>query len=54
MATSDQFGFGRWSDEVEVLVAKGYAVVKTNYRGSGGYGDDFQRDTIGHYCRSSR
>jgi len=53
MANSDQFGFGGWSDYVQVLTAKGYAVLKTNYRGSGGYGDAFQRDMIGHYFQNS-
>jgi dipeptidyl aminopeptidase/acylaminoacyl peptidase len=53
MANSDEFGFGRWSDYVQVLSAKGYAVLKTNYRGSGGYGDAFQRDMIGHYFKNS-
>ncbi|MGH9345939.1 MAG: S9 family peptidase [Vicinamibacterales bacterium] len=53
MATSDKFGFGRWSDYVQVLAARGFAVLKTNYRGSGGYGDAFQRDWIGHYFNNS-
>lgn len=53
MATSDKFGFGRWNDYVQVLAARGFAVLKTNYRGSGGYGDAFQRDWIGHYFNNS-
>jgi dipeptidyl aminopeptidase/acylaminoacyl peptidase len=53
MATSDKFGFGRWNDYVPVLAARGYAVLKANYRGSGGYGDAFQRDWIGHYFNNS-
>ncbi len=53
MATADEFGFGSWSDYIPILAAKGYAVLKTNYRGSGGYGDAFQRDMIGHYFKNS-
>jgi dipeptidyl aminopeptidase/acylaminoacyl peptidase len=48
-AASDKFGFGRWSDYVQVLTARGWAVLKPNYRGSTGYGDDFLRDMVGHY-----
>jgi dipeptidyl aminopeptidase/acylaminoacyl peptidase len=53
MANSDQFGFGRWSSYIQVLAARGYAVLRTNYRGSGGYGDEFQRDMIGRYFNNS-
>ncbi len=53
MANSDQFGFGRWSSYIQVLAARGYAVLRTNYRGSGGYGDEFQRDMLGHYFNKS-
>ena len=35
-ASSDKFGFGRWSSYVHVLAAKGYMVLKPNYRGSTG------------------
>ncbi|MFQ5791772.1 MAG: prolyl oligopeptidase family serine peptidase, partial [Acidobacteriota bacterium] len=52
-AASDKFGFGRWSNYVQVLTAKGYAVLKPNYRGSTGYGDSFLRDMVGHYYRQS-
>ena len=31
----------------------GYAVLKPNYRGSTGYGDEFLRDMVGHYFRQS-
>jgi dipeptidyl aminopeptidase/acylaminoacyl peptidase len=53
MANADEFGFGAWGDYVQILAARGYAVLKTNYRGSGGYGDAFQRDMIGHYFKNS-
>ncbi|MCE2559224.1 MAG: S9 family peptidase, partial [Acidobacteria bacterium] len=48
-AASDKFGFGRWSNYVQVLTARGYFVFKPNYRGSTGYGDPFLRDMVGHY-----
>jgi dipeptidyl aminopeptidase/acylaminoacyl peptidase len=48
-AASDKFGFGRWADYVQVLTAKGYFVLKPNYRGSTGYGDEVLRDMVGHY-----
>lgn len=49
-ASSDQFG-GLWSSSnyVPVLTSLGYAVLKPNYRGSTGYGDDFLRDMVGSY-----
>ena len=46
---SDKFGFGGTSSYVPVLAAKGYAVLKPNYRGSTGYGNAFLRDMVGHY-----
>ena len=52
-ASSDKFGFGRWIDYVQVLTAKGYAVLKTNFRGSGGYGAAFQRDRMRHFFNNS-
>lgn len=30
-----------YNDEVQLLANRGYAVLQPNYRGSGGYGDDF-------------
>jgi dipeptidyl aminopeptidase/acylaminoacyl peptidase len=50
-AASDKFGFGGWIGYTTVLAAKGYAVLKPNYRGSTGYGDAFLRDVIGHYFK---
>lgn len=50
---SDKFGFGSWSSYVQVLTAKGYAVLKPNYRGSTGYGDEFLRDMVGHYFQNA-
>ncbi|HXV59810.1 MAG TPA: S9 family peptidase, partial [Vicinamibacteria bacterium] len=47
--SSDRFEFGSWSRYVQVQTAMGYAVLKPNYRGSTGYGDDFLRDMVGHY-----
>jgi dipeptidyl aminopeptidase/acylaminoacyl peptidase len=50
---SDKFGFGRWSNYVQVLAAKGYVVLQPNYRGSTGYGDPFLRDMVGSYFKNS-
>jgi dipeptidyl aminopeptidase/acylaminoacyl peptidase len=52
-ASSDQYGFGSWASYVQVLTAKGYAVLKPNYRGSTGYGDAFLRDMVGGYFRNA-
>ena len=52
-AASDKFGFGRWSNYTQVLTAMGYMVLKPNYRGSTGYGDDYLRDMVGHYYRQA-
>jgi dipeptidyl aminopeptidase/acylaminoacyl peptidase len=46
---ADRFGFWGWSDFVQVLTAKGYAVLRPNYRGSIGYGNVFYRDMVGGY-----
>jgi dipeptidyl aminopeptidase/acylaminoacyl peptidase len=51
--SSDKFGFGSTSSYVPVLAAKGYAVLKPNYRGSTGYGSPFLRDMEGHYFKNS-
>jgi dipeptidyl aminopeptidase/acylaminoacyl peptidase len=52
-ASSDRFAFGSWSSYTAVLAAKGYAVLKPNYRGSTGYGDAFLRDMVGHYFKNA-
>ncbi|MBV2128123.1 alpha/beta hydrolase family protein [Arsukibacterium indicum] len=36
----DSWGF---NSDVQFLASRGYAVLQINFRGSGGYGDDFQR-----------
>ncbi len=50
---SDRFGFGRWINYTQVLTGMGYAVLKPNYRGSTGYGDEFLRDMVGHYYQNA-
>jgi dipeptidyl aminopeptidase/acylaminoacyl peptidase len=52
-ASADHFGFGSWSSYTPVLAARGYAVLKPNYRGSTGYGDAFLRDMVGHYFQNA-
>jgi dipeptidyl aminopeptidase/acylaminoacyl peptidase len=51
--SADQFGFPGGSSYIAVLTAKGYAVLRPNYRGSTGYGDAFLRDMIGHYFKNA-
>jgi dipeptidyl aminopeptidase/acylaminoacyl peptidase len=48
---SDKFGYGPGFivNYVPVLTARGYAVVRPNYRGSAGYGSAFMRDVVGGY-----
>jgi dipeptidyl aminopeptidase/acylaminoacyl peptidase len=48
---SDKFGFGPGVliNYVPVLTAKGYAVLRPNYRGSSGYGNAFRRDVVHNY-----
>jgi dipeptidyl aminopeptidase/acylaminoacyl peptidase len=48
---SDKFGAGPGllQNYFPVLTAKGYAVLRPNYRGSSGYGNVFLRDVVGHY-----
>ena len=52
-AASDKFGFGRWGSYTQVLTARGWFVLKPNYRGSTGYGDAFLRDMVGSYFHQS-
>ena len=49
-AASDRFGF---ATEYQVYAAKGYAVLRPNYRGSTGYGDVFLRDMVKGYFKQS-
>ncbi len=51
--SADQFGFPGGSSYIAVLTARGYAVLRPNYRGSTGYGDAFLRDMIGHYFKNA-
>jgi dipeptidyl aminopeptidase/acylaminoacyl peptidase len=48
---SDKFGAGSGLllNYFPVLAAKGYAVLRPNYRGSPGYGNVFYRDVVGHF-----
>jgi dipeptidyl aminopeptidase/acylaminoacyl peptidase len=50
---SDKFGFWGWNDYIQVLTAKGYAVLRPNYRGSTGYGNAFLRDMVGGYFKNA-
>src|SRR5262249_46301163 len=46
---------GFWADStsyVAVWAAKGYAVLRPNYRGSTGYGNPFLRDLVGGYFKN--
>jgi dipeptidyl aminopeptidase/acylaminoacyl peptidase len=52
-AASDKFGMGGVQNYIPILAAKGYAVLKPNYRGSTGYGNGFLRDMVGHYFQNS-
>src|SRR5207244_10805476 len=53
---SDKYGYGAGfiQNYVPVLAAKGYAVLRPNYRGSLGYGSAFMRDPVGKYFRNMR
>jgi dipeptidyl aminopeptidase/acylaminoacyl peptidase len=51
---SDKFGAGAGllQNYFPVLAAKGYAVLRPNYRGSTGYGNAFYRDVVGGYFKN--
>lgn len=51
---SDKYGYGPGviMNYVPVLAAKGYVVLRPNYRGSAGYGDAFIRDVVGNYFKN--
>jgi len=51
---SDKFGAGPGllQNYFPVLAARGYAVLRPNYRGSAGYDDAFYRDVVGRYFRN--
>jgi dipeptidyl aminopeptidase/acylaminoacyl peptidase len=49
-AASDRFGF---ATEYQVYAAKGFAVLRPNYRGSTGYGDAFLRDMVNGYFKQA-
>ena len=48
-ASSDRFRFPSSHNYETVLARLGYFVLKPNYRGSTGYGDEFLRNMVGHY-----
>jgi dipeptidyl aminopeptidase/acylaminoacyl peptidase len=53
-AESDKYGAGSgfFQGYFPVLTGKGYVVLRPNYRGSAGYGNDAYRDVVGHYFRN--
>ncbi|NNM33853.1 MAG: S9 family peptidase [Gemmatimonadetes bacterium] len=48
-ASSDRFRFPSSHNYETVLTGLGYFVLKPNYRGSTGYGDEFLRNMVGNY-----
>ena len=53
-AASDKFGISKsFTHYNPVLTGKGYMVLRPNYRGSTGYGDEFLRDMVGNYFKNS-
>lgn len=51
--SSDQWGIFSTTSYATVLAANGYIILRPNYRGSLGYGDDFVRDMVGSYFNQS-
>jgi dipeptidyl aminopeptidase/acylaminoacyl peptidase len=52
--SSDRFGWGSILFNYQpALAARGYAILRPNYRGSSGYGTAFYRDPVGGYFRNS-
>lgn len=41
--------YWQYQDEVQLLASRGYAVLQVNFRGSGGYGDAFERLGYRHW-----
>lgn len=39
----------RWDARAQLLASRGYLVIQLNYRGSGGYGEDFQEAGYGEW-----
>ena len=51
---SDRFGWGQiFFNYQPAWAAKGYAILRPNYRGSSGYGNVFYREPIGGYFKNS-
>ncbi len=49
-AASDKLTFDGYA---HARAGRGYAILKPNYRGSTGYGNDFLRDMVGHYFHNA-
>lgn len=53
-AASDRFGWGSiFFCYQPVWAARGYAILRPNYRGSSGYGNAFYREPVGGYFKNS-
>ena len=51
---SDRFGWGQILFNYQpAWAARGYAILRPNYRGSSGYGNEFYREPIGGYFKNS-
>jgi dipeptidyl aminopeptidase/acylaminoacyl peptidase len=52
--SSDRFGWGSIFFYYQpALAARGYAILRPNYRGSSGYGNAFYREPVGGYFKNS-